>query len=103
MEEDIYDKFLPLEKRMPNRPEISDEDILIFKRVFESDDGQQVLCMICDMCKFMDQCDNEREMALNNFAKKLITIVHWDIERNSMNLHFIIEFIKNKLKKRSKK
>ena len=103
---DSYDKFSGPENRMndmSNRPNMSDEDINRFKRVFESGDGQYVFCMILDMCKFMEQCDNERDMALNNFAKILMTTVYWDKERNLLNTHSIIEFIKMKLKIRKRR
>ena len=76
-----------------------EQDTVIIQRLFSSPDGQYVLGLILEWCKFMEQCDNERDMALNNFAKELIARVYWDNNKQSINIHWIISFIRKKLKK----
>ena len=93
MEKDSYDKFIGLENDM------SEFELTIFKRLFLTDDGQFVLGKILEQCKFMEQCDNERDMALNNFAKDLLATIYWDRDKKGVNIHRIIEFFKKKLKR----
>jgi len=75
-------------------------EIGAFKRVFLSDDGQFVLQRILEKCKFMETCENERDMALNNFAKDLIGIVYWDDTRKAVKMYQVLNFIRSKLKRR---
>ena len=93
MEKDFYDKFLGFEG------DISEFELAVFKRLFKSDDGQYVLGRILEKCKFMEPCDNERDMALNNFAKELLATIYWDRDKKGVNIHRIIEYFKNKLKR----
>jgi len=90
---DSYEKFIGLENDMTS------VELAVFKRVFLSDDGQYVLGKILERCKFMEQCDNEREMALNNFAKELMATIYWDRDKKGVNIHRIIAFFKSKLKR----
>ena len=93
---DIYDIFAGMNT---NSSEVG-EDIRRFQRLFlDNEDGQYVLVKILEQCKFMEPCDNEREMALNNFAKMLMEIVFMDIPEKSANNHRILEFLKKKFKR----
>jgi len=87
---DSYDKFIG--------NNLSSVEIDIYKRLFLSDDGQYVLGKILERCKFMDPCDNERDMALNNFAKDLMATIYWDKKKQGVNIHRIIAFVRDKLK-----
>jgi len=91
---ELYEKFLGLDNDM------SEVELAVFKRVFLSPDGQYVLGKILEKCKFMEACDNERDMALNNFAKDLMATIYWEAGKKGVNIHSIIAFIENKLKKR---
>ena len=90
---DSYDNFIGIGSDMP------DAELVVFKRVFLTDDGQYVLGRILEKCKFMEPCDNEREMALNNFAKELLATVYWDRNKKGLNIHRIIRFFESKLKR----
>ena len=95
MPKDSYDIFAGMETDLSVI-----EDIQRYQRLFlGSDDGQYVLVKILEQCMFMEQCDNERDMALNNFAKTLMEIVYMDIPKKRANNHRIIKFIRNKLKR----
>ena len=91
---DNYDKFIDVGGDM------SEIELGIFKRVFLNDDGQYVLGKILEKCKFMEQCDNERDMALNNFAKELLATIYWDRDRSGVNIHRIIAYVRTKLRRR---
>ena len=91
---DEYSKFLNLDSDM------ADVELAVFKRLFLSEDGQFVLGKILEKCKFMEQCENERDMALNNFAKELMATIYWDKKNRGVNIHRIIEFVRKKLKRR---
>ena len=90
---DSYDKFLGFDSDMP---ELASNR---FKRVFLSDDGQFVLGKILEKCKFMEPCENERDMALNNFAKELMATIYWDQKKEGVNIHRIIEYIRDKFRR----
>ena len=94
---DGYDKFIDLGNDM------SEVEISAFKRVFLDEDGQFVLGRILEKCKFMEPCDNERDMALNNFAKELMATIYWDRDKKNVNIHRIIAYIKSKLKGKENK
>jgi hypothetical protein len=87
---DSYDNFLDLNDDM------DDLELSAFKRVFLSSDGQIVLARILEKCKFMEPCKNEQDMALNNFAKDLMATIYWDQKKKGLNIHTIIEFLKEK-------
>ena len=91
--QDSYDQFIGLTTDMTGT------DLAVFKRVFLSDDGQFVLGRILETCKFMEPCDNERDMALNNFAKELMETIYWDNDKKGVNIHQIIDYVRNKLKR----
>lgn len=76
--------------------DMSEDELAVFKRVFLSEDGQFVLQRIMEKCKFMEPCENERDMALNNFAKDLIATVYWDRNTQRTQMYRIIEFIKRR-------
>jgi len=86
---DSYDKFAGMID--------SDVGLDIFKRHFLSDDGQYVLGKILERCKFMDPCENERDMALNNFAKELVATIYWNRQQKKLNIHRVIQYVRNKL------
>jgi len=76
---------------------MTEVELGIFKKVFLSPDGQYVLGKILEKCKFMDPCQNEREMELNNFAKDLLATIYWDRDKNGVNIHRIMAFVKKLL------
>lgn len=80
--------------------DMTEDEIAVFKRVFLTDDGQFVLQRILEKCKFMESCENERDMAVNNFAKELIATVYWNPKMQKVQMYSIIEFIKTKLRKK---
>lgn len=92
---DVLDSFAG-----PN--DMNDVELAVFKRLFLSDDGQYVLGRILEKCKFMEPCENERDMALNNFAKELLATIYWDRDKGGLNIHRIINFVKKKLLKERK-
>jgi hypothetical protein len=91
--EDSYSKFVN------SAEDLSDVELSVYKRVFLSEDGQFVLANILEKCKFMENCENERDMALNNFAKDLIATVYWDREKRGINIYRILDFIKHKFRR----
>ena len=93
MEKDSYDKFIGLVNDM------SEVELTVFKRLFLTDDGQFVLGKILEKCKFMEPCDNERDMARNNFAKDLMATIYWDRDKKGVNIHQIIDYVRKKLKR----
>lgn len=48
----------------------------IAKRVFSGTEGELVLNWILDRCKFIDECHDEKDMVLNNFAKDLMKLIY---------------------------
>jgi len=94
MQDNIYGKFDNL------GDEMSQAELAVFKRVFLGEDGQYVLGKILERCKFMEQCDNERDMALNNFAKELLATIYWDGNKKSVNIYSIINFIRARFRRR---
>ena len=97
MKDDIYDKFAGSDD------DTSEFELTVFKRLFQTDDGQYVLGKILEKCKFMEPCKNEQDMALNNFAKELLATIYWDRDKEGVNVHRIMDFIKNKLKRSKRK
>lgn len=88
---DSYDTFLgrdedPLEM-----------DSIIFKRHFLTDDGQYCLAKILHLCKFMESCENERDMERNNLAKELLWLIYYDRDKKMTNIHRIMEYVREKL------
>lgn len=94
--DDGYDSFIGEDN------DLTEAELAVYKRLFLSEDGQFVLGKILEQCKFMEQCENERDMALNNFAKTLLATIYWDREKKGVNIHRIIRFFKNKLTRRKK-
>jgi hypothetical protein len=54
----------------------------IAKRTFSGLEGDMMLYWILDKCKFMDECKDENDMALNNFAKDLLKLIYLDDDNN---------------------
>ena len=88
MPHDYLDTFAGLHKDLPA------DDIDRFKRLFLSADGQFVLGKILEECKFMEPCENERDMERNNFAKVLVGIIYCDKKKHCLNIHRVIDFIR---------
>ncbi len=91
---DSYEQFLDL------KDDLSEVELQTFKRLFLTNDGQFVLGRILEKCKFMEQCENERDMALNNFAKELLATIYWDDRKKGINIHYIIDFVRKKFLRR---
>ena len=90
---DVLEKFRELDDSKAE----AKQTILIYKKVFLTEEGQFALARILERCKFLDHCENEQDMALNNFAKDLILTVYWDIHNNKPDTNRVIQFIKRKL------
>jgi len=76
------------------------EALIIMKRVFLSNDGQFALARILETCKFIEQCDNEADMALNNFAKDLLTTIYTDANTGSVNSSKIMSVVKKLIRRK---
>ncbi len=66
------------------KPEISEEDEKFleadFVSVFSTNEGQRVLTKILTDLHFFSRCENEDEVALNNYAKQMMSYFgEWDI------------------------
>ena len=71
-----------------------------FKAVFLTNDGQYVLGVMLTKLKFLEHCETERDMALNNFAKDLLGTIYWNEQAKKADTGKIMDFIKGLLKKR---
>lgn len=68
---------------------MDEQDIkLIARRLFNSDHGELMLAWILDKCKFMERCETEMDMALNNFSKELMYLIYQN-EDGSLNPSFL--------------
>ena len=90
---DYLDKFIGADNEM------SEVELTVYKRLFTTEDGQFGLGKILERCKFMEPCENERDMALNNFAKELMATIYWDRNAKRVNIHRIIRFVKGMFKR----
>ncbi len=70
------------------------DELAVFKRVFLSEDGQFVLQRILEKCKFMEPCENERDMERRNVATELLATIYWDHNTKRIQMYRIIEYIK---------
>lgn len=77
--------------------DMTQDELMVFKRVFLSDDGQFVLQRILEKCKFMEPCENERDMERRNVATELLATIYWDPKTQRIQMYRIIEYIKSKL------
>lgn len=66
-----------------------------FKSVFLTEQGQYVLARMLEKLKFLEHCDNERDMELNNFAKDLLATIYWNEEAGVADTGRIMNFLKN--------
>jgi len=73
-----------------------------FKAVFLTEQGQYVLARMLEKLKFFEHCENEQDMALNNFAKDLLATIYWSNESEKVNSIQLMNFLK-KLIRRTKK
>jgi len=80
-----------------------DAAIRAFKAVFTTDDGKVVLETMLNQLKFLDHCNNEQDMALNNFAKDLITTIYWQDEKKQADGRRIMDLVRSLIKKRRTK
>jgi len=79
---------------------MEDTSIRAFKSVFTSAEGKLVLDAILDRTKFLKQCTNAQDMALNNFAKDLLLTIYWEPEQKQANSQRIMDFIRHFIKRR---
>jgi len=70
-----------------------------FKAVFLTEQGQWVFARILEKLKFLEPCENERDMALNNFAKDLVATVFWNKKKQQADTRKIFGFIKKMLRR----
>lgn len=66
------------------KPELSQEQEVFqesdFREVFSTDVGLRVLSQILADLHFFSRCDNQDEVALNNYAKQLMSYFgEWDV------------------------
>ena len=95
MPDDYLDKFVGAKRGEAEK----DAERIIIKRLFMTEDGQYVLGRLLERCMFMEPCDNERDMALNNFAKTLMADVYWDRNKKGIMVYRIIGFVKGMFKR----
>ena len=73
---DLYEK---LDDELSDKPKLDEEQRKenaemqkTFRKVFSNYDGMKVLNVILSDLKYFDVCNNEREMALRNYATFLL-------------------------------
>lgn len=93
---DSYESFVP--PAVIGR--LTPAEHAVLKQVFSTPEGQDVLKIILQSCKFMEPCDNERDMALNNFAKELVAEIYLNRNTNQVKFHKIVAFVQKKLRRR---
>ena len=72
---DEYDKIMGTLDGDSEQAEIIERDKRmsdIYRRVFSTDEGRQVLHQILTDLRFYDECITDTDIALNNFAKFMI-------------------------------
>jgi len=74
--------------------EENNQTIHAFKAVFLTEQGQYVLARMLEKLKFLEHCDNERDMELNNFAKDLLATIYWNEEVSCADTGRIMNFLK---------
>jgi hypothetical protein len=94
MPDDFYDNFVQSFNQT-----VDDEVAKAYRRVFTTPDGQYLLGIILERCKFMLPCENEADMALNNFAKEVLAYVYYEEQHGGTSIHRIIEFVKKTLRR----
>jgi len=93
---DSYDKFAGIDDNSDTEPDV-------FKMLFLSDNGQYVLGILLNSLEFMEKCESNdpieiaKHTALNNKAIELLTLVYADRQQKKVNIHRIIEHVRNKL------
>lgn len=73
-----------------------------FRTVFKTEEGKLVLQTMLNKLKFLEQCKNEQDMALNNFAKDLVISVFWDTGIQDINTNRLFDFISKYMLRRTK-
>ncbi len=87
---DIFEKFL-------SNGEANENDTRILnahKSFFTSEEGRIVLDQILHDMKFLQECKTEGDMALNNYAKKLLIRIFWDSKKEAVSGRRIINLVK---------
>jgi len=70
-----------------------------FRSVFSTEEGKFVLQIMLNELKFLEQCKNEQDMALNNFAKTLVMTVFWNEETGTVDNNRLFNFIRKMIAK----
>jgi len=76
-----------------------DASIRAFKSVFTTDEGKVVLDTMLGRLKFLEHCNNEQDMALNNFAKDLLQTIYWSEELQQADTGRIMDYVRKLIKK----
>lgn len=73
----------------------------VYRAAFLTAEGKEAFELLLVELKFLEACENEQDMALNNFAKYLVEMVHGDriLEEN----RGILDFIKSVFRRKAKK
>jgi Ca2+-binding EF-hand superfamily protein len=75
-----------------------DATIRAFKTFFADDNGKIVLETMLGRLKFLEHCNNEQDMALNNFAKDLLLTIYWNEETQSADTGRIMDYVRKFIK-----
>lgn len=78
---DVFDSLTESTKTMqsglPGLKSLNEDDqhkelVKMFRRVFSSGEGKIVLGVLLEDMHYFNSCDNAEEMALSNYAKKIV-------------------------------
>ena len=62
-----------------------------FREVFSSEEGLRVLTKILTDLHFFSRCENDEEVALNNYAKQLMSYFgEWDVGSEELIINRLI-------------
>ena len=71
-----------------------------YKAFIFDENGKIVLENMLIKLKFLDPCENEQDMALNNFAKDLLKTIYWNERKGKTNGRKILNLVKKLLSRR---
>jgi len=97
--DDIYTRWLEDYEDSNKAEDEAKKTAAAFRSIFKTEEGKLVLQALLNKLKFLEQCHNEQDMALNNFAKDLVITVFWDTEIKGFSTNRLFNFIKRMLRK----
>lgn len=85
-----------IDKILDLLPDTQEAKRNLFKQVFFTEAGQRALQYLLLDLKFIEPCQNEGDMALNNYAKELVALVYGDKEEYGLKRLISLMFKKSK-------